>query len=235
MTIISDVCTQFVNFVLNQVWYDCGLSKTKFCRPRSSWDRGTRPQYLNGGNTITSVHHWGEKSSQIVFVRRFHGILFNQNAHFTLTLTKKLQLLGNVVPQAPYQGSAPGSRREISVPEPLLRPPTTVIDRRRCCRHAALKLLAVYFGAVILQFYMVCTIQYDTTGNRLLDVHCTVGPGAVMVRTLACHSRGRGFNSRPFRCQLSRPSASCSHTYASVTKQLSWYQSRGSDVLRLGR
>jgi len=35
-----------------------------------------------------------------------------------------------------------------------------------------------------------------------------------MVKAFACDSRGREFNSRPFRSQ-----ASCSHTCASVTKQ----------------
>jgi len=39
----------------------------------------------------------------------FHGMSFHHNAYFTLLLTKKLQLLGDFVPD-PFQGSAPGPR-----------------------------------------------------------------------------------------------------------------------------
>jgi len=35
-------------------------------------------------------------------------------------LVKKLQLLGDFVPQTPYQGSAPGSRWGLPIPAPLL-------------------------------------------------------------------------------------------------------------------
>jgi len=60
----------------------------------------------------------GVKSSQVVFSCLFRVILFHQNAFFTLTLTKKLQLqlLGDFVSQTPYRGSAPGSRWGTSVP-----------------------------------------------------------------------------------------------------------------------
>jgi len=45
-------------------------------------------------------------------------------------------------------------------------------------------------------------------------------PGGVMVRALACDSRSREFNSRPFRCQLMTLGKLFSvHTHASVTKQ----------------
>jgi len=63
------------------------------------------PNIWTGRNTITSVspNIWGIKSSQVVFVCWFRGILFHQSAYFTLMLTKKLhlQLLGDFVPQTP--------------------------------------------------------------------------------------------------------------------------------------
>ena len=44
-------------------------------------------------------------------------------------------------------------------------------------------------------------------------------PGGVMVRALACDSRGREFNSRPSRCQVTTLGKLFTHTRASVTKQ----------------
>jgi len=70
------------------------------------------------GDTTTSVPHY--LRSQVVFVCWFHDILFHQNTCFTLLLTKKLQPLGDFVPQTPYQGSAPGPRWGTSVPDSLL-------------------------------------------------------------------------------------------------------------------
>jgi len=49
--------------------------------------------------------------------------------------------------------------------------------------------------------------------------------------TLACDSRGREFNPRPFRCQ---PWASCSHTCAFVTKQYNLVPVAGSNVAAAG-
>jgi len=46
-----------------------------------------------------------------------------------------------------------------------------------------------------------------------------VQPGGVMVKTLACDSRGREFNSRPFRGIDHGQVVHSSHICASVTKQ----------------
>jgi len=50
----------------------------------------------------------------------FHGILFHQNTYFTLVLTKRLQLLGEFVPQTPYQDLGPAGG--LPSPESLLCP-----------------------------------------------------------------------------------------------------------------
>jgi len=59
-------------------------------------------------------------------------------------------------------------------------------------------------------------------------------PGHVMVKALACDSRGREFNSRPSRCQVTTLGKLFTHVPLSPSSII-WYQSRSSDVLRLGR
>ena len=57
-----------------------------------------------------------------------------------------------------------------------------------------------------------------------------------MVRALACDSRGGEFNSRSFRCQVTTLDKLLTHTHVPVSQSsIIWYQSRGCDVLRLGR
>jgi len=54
----------------------------------------------------------------------------------------------------------------------------------------------------------------------VVSVGCSwlVWPGGAMVRAMACDSKNREFNSRPFRCQVTTW-ASCSQACVSVTKQ----------------
>jgi len=52
--------------------------------------RGHVPQYLDRGDTITSVPPMFEESSQVVFICWFHSILFHQKAYFiALTPTRE--------------------------------------------------------------------------------------------------------------------------------------------------
>jgi len=59
-------------------------------------------------------------------------------------------------------------------------------------------------------------------------------PWGVTVWALACDSIGGEFNSRPFRCQVMTLGKLFTHMRL-CHRALYWYQSRGSDVLRLGR
>jgi len=69
--------------------------------------RGGTPPIFGPRNTITSVPPIFEESSQVIFICWFHCILFHQNAYFTLT--KKLQLLRDYVPQPRKQIDATDS------------------------------------------------------------------------------------------------------------------------------
>ena len=64
--------------------------------------------------------------------------------------------------------------------------------------------------------------------------YINVWPGGVMAKVLACDLRGREFNSRPFCCQATTLAKLFTHVPLSPSSII-WYQSRGSDVLQLGR
>jgi len=89
------------------------------------WDVPTSPQYLDRGHYHESL--FGE--SYQVKLSSFDDFIafFHHNTYFTLTLTKKLQLLGE-----PSRGSVPGPRWGTSVlmlPAFLLCPPIIETDR----------------------------------------------------------------------------------------------------------
>jgi len=89
---------------------------------------GTCPPPIFG--LVDGVHYhecppniWGVKSSQVVFICCFHGILFHQNAYCTLMLTKKLQLLGDFIPRPPYMALPRDPAGDFRPLDPLLCPP----------------------------------------------------------------------------------------------------------------
>jgi len=56
----------------------------------------------------------------------------------------------------------------------------------------------------------------------------------VMVKALACDLRGHELNSQSCHCQVTTLGKLFTHVPLSPSSII-WYQSRGSDVLRLGR
>ena len=48
--------------------------------------------------------------------------------------------------------------------------------------------------------YLLTSNDYKITQNLFIIMVCSVWLGGVMVRAVACDSRGRGFDARPFHC-----------------------------------
>jgi len=76
-------------------------------------------------------------------------------------------------------------------------------------------------------------ISMNTTFLVCEELPTTV-VGDVMVGALACDLRGRGFISRPFHCQEVTTSGKLLTHVPLSSSSIILYQSRGSDVLRVG-
>ena len=106
----------------NQVGLFCSVTSTNVLNQgrRSLWDRGDMSPniYERGTSMVMSPQYFRSDVIQDVDSSDSNCCLLYFNANIMCSFTKKLQFLGNFIPQTPYQGSASGPRWGTSVPRP---------------------------------------------------------------------------------------------------------------------